>query len=426
MTERKQERMMQLQVAFQAIVNHSLSKSFNDLIEKNINIFKGLKIIYSTENIESQLLDYPLKTIEEQCPYLKKFFYGQGLLFYTDEIYQQTKEGQAQIKLDYSISFDSNIAEKFRIWENGGSLDKDTQRFSELVQFVKNKGGMNFDYSFFVIENFFDSLNEKNDRPFNSIRALKRFDNLIYNQNSFDVYHPIFTESRESAGKRACEVFSTYYDNREIFLELHTNRKVLYLVLLKSILLKKDENIDSKDKLGLLVEFSLKKLGFFAKTEIYFGWKFLKYNDNLNFFDPIQTLGKNSLKKIRGMSWDLFSVRYLGKLVGMNRSANRGADFYIPFFVSFDNRFINLLKVCPIRAVIIDEEMRREFIVHLDELEFMEDINNSITEELNLELSDPNKKIKRMFKQIQCEVLEIEISKLEEELNIVISKALEK
>lgn len=96
------------------------------------------------------------------------------------------------------------------------------------------------------------------------------------------------------------------------------------------------------------------------------------------------------------------------------------------FFVSFDNRFINLLKVCPIRAVIIDEEMRREFIVHLDELEFMEDINNSITEELNLELSDPNKKIKRMFKQIQCEVLEIEISKLEEELNIIISKALEK
>ena len=95
------------------------------------------------------------------------------------------------------------------------------------------------------------------------------------------------------------------------------------------------------------------------------------------------------------------------------------------FFVSFDNRFINLLKVCPIRAVIIDEEMRRVFIVHLDELEFMEDINDSITEELNLELSDPNKKIKRMSKQIMCEVLEIEISKLEEDLNILVSKTLE-
>jgi len=31
-----------------------------------------------------------------------------------------------------------------------------------------------------------------------------------------------------------------------------------------------------------------------------------------------------------------------------------------------------------------------------------------------------------MFKKIDCEVLEIEISKLEEELNIIISKALEK
>lgn len=422
MTESKQERLMQLNSAFEAIVNHSLSKSFNDLIEKNIDIFKGLKIIYSTENMESQLLDHPLKTIEEQFPYLKKFFYGQGFLFYTDEIYQQTKEGQAEIKLDYSISFDSNIAEKFRIWENGGSLDKDSLRFGELIQFVKNKGGMNFDYSFFVIENYFDSLDEKNDRPFNSIRALKRFESLIYNQNSFDIYHPIFTENRESAGKRACEVFSTYYDNRETVLELHTNRKLLYSVLLKSILLKKNENIDTKDKLRLLIEFSLKKLGRFAKTEIYFGWKFLKYNANLNFFDPIRTLGKNSLKKIRGMSWDLFSVRYLEKLIGMKT----GADFYIPFFVSFDNRFINLLKVCPIRAVIIDEKTQRGSTVYLDESEFMEDINNSITEELNLELNDPSKKIKRMFKKIDCEVLEIEISKLEEELNIIISKALEK
>lgn len=81
MTERKQERMMQLQVAFEAIVNHSLSKSFNDLIEKNIDIFKGLKIIYSTQNMESQLLDHPLKTIEEQFPYLKKFFMDKDFFF---------------------------------------------------------------------------------------------------------------------------------------------------------------------------------------------------------------------------------------------------------------------------------------------------------------------------------------------------------
>lgn len=418
MTESKQDRIMRLQVAFQTIVNHSLSKSFADLIEKNIDIFKGFKIIYSTENMKSQLLDYPLKTIENQCPYLKKFFYGQGLLFYTDEIYQQTKKGQAQIKLDYSISFDSNIAEKFRIWENGGSLDQDMKRFGELVQFIKNKGGMNFDYSFFVIENYYNSFDENNYRPFDSIRALKRFENLIYNENSFDVYHPNFTENRESAGRRECEVFSTYYDNREMVLELHKNRKVLYLVLLKSILLKKNKDIEAKDKLRLLMEFSLKKLGFFAKTEIYFGWKFVKHNDNLKFFDPIQTLGKNSLKKIRGMSWDLFSVRYLEKFIGINRNA----DFYIPYFVSFDNRFIDLLKVCPIRAVIMDDETKRVTTVYLDELEFMTDIGNSITQELNVELNDPNKKVNRMFKPILHEKLDIEILKLEEEFNILISK----
>lgn len=81
MTESKQERKMRLDSALQAIENHSVSNSFADLIENNIDVFKGFKIIYSTENIESQLLDYPLKTIEEQCPYLKKFFMDKDFFF---------------------------------------------------------------------------------------------------------------------------------------------------------------------------------------------------------------------------------------------------------------------------------------------------------------------------------------------------------
>lgn len=419
-TESPQQRIMRLQNAANAIVMHKPSDSFKNLIENNESLFKGFRLVYSTNNLDAEFSHSSLREIEEHCPTLKKYFYGTGILFYSDEHYAATKsKGRIEISLDYSLSLDSNAAERFRIWEKGGSLDKEENRFEGLVRFIKEgKGqGFNFDYSFFIIENLLDTMKPDNHRPFNTIRALKRFDYLEYEKGTFDIKNPIFSESLEESARRAIEALHTFHSSNEIKGFLN-RRKGLYLILLKAIILRDNKGLDLSKQLEMLVQFSLDALGAFAKAEIYFAWKLLKYGKDLRFFDPVSQLGKKSLHKIKGMAWDLFAIRYQETLA----SKSNIGDFYVPFFASFDNRFVELAQACPIRAIIIDDLDKRIMTIHLDEYDFLVDLSRSISVELNQRLQDPEEKIKRMSRKLTEEELDGKAAELEQSLESIVNK----
>ncbi|MDG6774716.1 hypothetical protein QCB45_10270 [Thiomicrorhabdus sp. ZW0627] len=414
MIESPEQRIERIQELLEVIVLHDPQDSFLKLIEGNRELFKGLKLIYSTNNIETDFSNYPLKKIEEDCPVLKKFFYGSGLLFYSDELFRRTLiEGKIKIPLDYSLSLDSNAAEKFRVWENGGSLDKDQDRFEELVRFIKEgeDDGFNFDYSFFIIENLLDSMKEENDRPFNTVRALKRFDHLNYDPDDFDIALPRFNEGRDFAGRRAIETLHLFQTSKDV-LNLLDRRKSLYIILLKAVILKQNKSTVLSDQLAELVGFTLDTIGKFAKSEIYFAWKFLKYGGDFDFFNPISQLGKKSIKKIRGMSWDLFAFRYQETLA----SKSYRSDFFVPFFASFDNKFVKLAKACPVRCILTDDRDKRVFTVFLDEYEFHEDLDASMNQELKFKISNPVEKIKRLNMKITSKYLDEKILEIENEL----------
>ena len=419
-TETPQQRIVRLQNAANAILLHDPSDSFKNLIENNEELFKEFRLVYSTNNLDFEFSHSSLREIEEHCPTLKKYFYGTGILFYSDELYAATKtNGQIQIPIDYSLSLDSNAAERFRVWESGGSLDKEESRFEGLVRFIKEGQGQgfNFDYSFFIIENLLDSMKPENHRPFNTIRALKRFDYLEYEKSSFDIRSPKFSESLEESGKRTIEALHTFHSSKDI-KGLLNRRKGLYIILLKAILLREQKVLGLDKQLEMLVEYSLYALGAFAKTEIYFAWKLLKHGKNLRFFDPVSQLGKKSLHRIKGMAWDLYAVRYQEMLV----SKSNTGDFFVPFFASFDNRFVELAQACPVRAVIIDDVDQRVMTIYLDEYDFMIDLNQSIKGELQHRIQDPNEKVKRMSKKPVAEDLDKRAAELELILEGIINK----
>ncbi|MNR28900.1 hypothetical protein D3C85_1462490 [compost metagenome] len=119
------------------------------------------------------------------------------------------------------------------------------------------------------------------------------------------------------------------------------------------------------------------------------------------------------------MAWDLFAVRYQETLA----SKSNIGDFYVPFFASFDNRFVELTQACPIRAVIIDDIDKRVITIHLDEYDFMIDLSKSITIELNHRLQDPDEKIKRMAKNPTEQELDARAAELEQTLEGIVNKS---
>lgn len=408
------ERFDRLQLAFNLVVHHDSVLSFSDLIEPNRDVFTGFKLVYSTNHLEGDFAHTSLKAIEEQCPTLKKYFYGSGLLFFSDELYDKTwREERVQLPIDYSLSLDSNAAERFRIWEDGSYLNTSEKDFETLVRFIKDGpgSGFNFDYSFFIIENYYDSMKPENHRPFNTIRALKRFDHLAYDRASFCVTKPVFNETRSQAGQRAIKTLHAFHSSPEI-RAFQQRRILLYVVLLKAVILNQDKKGSIESKLAELISFCLFSLEKFPKTELYFAWKLMKYGKSLRFFDPVSQIGKKTKAKIKGMSWDIFALRYQETMASKGNSG----DFFIPFFASFDNRFVELANACPIRAVLIDELGENVITIQLDELEFQTELNNSMSVELLHELNDSHKKLERMKKPLTEDKLVEVASGLEAQL----------
>lgn len=412
--ETRKERFDRLQLAFNLVTHHDTELSFSDLIEPNRNTFYGFKLVYSTNHLDGDFANTSLKSIEDQCPTLKKYFYGSGLLFFSDEVYDRTwREGHLKLHIDYSLSLDSNAAERFRIWEDGKDLDKSEQDFEHLVRFIKegSDNGFNFDYSFFIIENYYDSMKPENHRPFNTIRALKRFDNLVYEKESFCIKNPVFNETRALAGQRTIETLYAFHSSPEIEL-FQQRRMLLYVVLLKAVLLNQNKTDSIESKLGELIEFCILGLEKFPKTELYFAWKLMKYGKSLRFFDPVSQIGKKTKGKLKGMSWDIFALRYQETMA----SKSYEGDFFIPFFASFDNRFVELTKACPILAVLIDEVGENVITIQLDELEFQTELINSMSSEMVAELNDSTKKLARIKKPLTEDKLIAVSNKLEVQL----------
>lgn len=391
-----QHRVARMQDAMNAIVYHDPRDSFANLIDPNREIFKGFKIIYSSGHVESQFAQTSLRDIEKKCSVLKKYFYGDGLLFFSDHHYDETyKRGGIKIPLDFSLSLDSNAAENFRKFEKKVSLDKDQDRFEELIRFLKgnSKDGFdfNFDYSFFIIENLIESLKVDNLRPFETVRALKRFNHLIYSADDFDVRNPQFNIEHEVAALQASQTLGAFHSDSNIHHFLF-RRKVLYLVLLKAIELSFLRGISLFDKMNVLMHFVIENIGKFTKSEIYFAWKLLKYGDKFHFFGSVRQVTKKTVSSARGMSWDLFAIRYQETL----SSRKKLSEFYVPFFASFDNRFVELAQACPVRCVMLNERDSLLNTVYLDEFEFQRDLTESLNPKDKLELADPQKKLDRI------------------------------
>ncbi|GAM57942.1 hypothetical protein JCM19231_5884 [Vibrio ishigakensis] len=254
-------------------------------------------------------------------------------------------------------------------------------------------------------------MKPENHRPFNTIRALKRFDNLVYEKESFCVKNPIFNETRSLAGQRTIDTLYAFHSSPEI-KGFQKRRMLLYVVLLKAVILNQNKTASIESKLGELIEFCILDLEKFPKTELYFAWKLMKYGKSLRFFDPVSQIGKKTKGKLRGMSWDIFALRYQETMA----SKSYEGDFFIPFFASFDNRFVELTKACPIRAVLIDEVGENVITIQLDEIEFQTELTNSMSSEMLAELNNSTKKLARMNKPLTEDKLIAVGNKLEVQL----------
>lgn len=414
MLESAENRISRLEAASNCIIQHSPHASFNDLIEPNLHLFNDFRLIYSTNHLDADFKGILLSEIENICPAINKYFYGTGLCFYSDNFYKELKlKGSVALPIDYSISFDTQVAEAFRCYEDGKNISK-WDWFESLVKTIKEKD-FNFDYTFYIVEDLVNSFDITNNRPFNTIRALKRFDNLDFSAFKSNPKSPVFNDTRDSAGKSAIEALYSFGSSDFIKRSL-IRRKGLKLIMMKAMQLRWVARKDFNKDLAELVEYSITVLGKFGKLELYSAWKLLKSGHLHDFFIEILQPSEKALKKINGISWDLYSLRHQETMASFSKIG----DFYIPLIATFDKRFKSFIKAFPLRCLLIDDRDERLNLIFYDEKEFFNEINNVVSSRLRDELANPKAKVKRLSIPLDEPSLDDALLSLENECRMLI------
>jgi hypothetical protein len=377
------------QKAINTLTAANKADSFFNIIMSDREAFCGLKVIYASAT-SAEFNGVSFDAINEECRLIRPLFTGRGLQFYTDEVFSETIRGQARIPLDYSLSFDSNIAEQFRLFVSGKKLS-DSDSFLQLVKMVKvREPTFNFDFMPFILENLAHDV-DGNDRPLNTLTALKQFDYLGRGAYATQK-RPDFAKGEVRARIEARMLLDSCKSDMAMQHQL-ARQKTTYLMLLHAMILRWKYPSKHHDNIARMVRTSLNFLGKFAKTEIYFASKLLAPDKRIpHFFSPVSSPRANGLVALRGISWDLFFLRFLETA---STKDDRGT-FYVPFMASSDKKYASLVEVFPVKAIVSSPQQKLVHTVYADDMEFMTLLANALPHDLREELESPTKKASRL------------------------------
>lgn len=280
--------------------------------------------------------------------------------------------GKSNVLFDYSLSFDSNFAEKMRADVSGENIQEvERKRVLEVLMFKAYNPRVPFDLMPFLIENVRLSRdNPQNKRPLNTLIAFRMLDHLDWecfreSPGTF-VYRKsaeiLRAELLEDAKAFMQKMYSSGYISQQEAKSLFNQA----LLLRFATLWHSDSKPDHKLIMRQLFTYSVKKLGAIPLTELQLIWRGMTSSPVAPFFGPVTGKSRDMLKAIRGMAWDMTLLRLLEQVA----TATQNGSFFIPYFVTNDGRLRELLRLSLVKMMVIDDRDHRVQLARQNEKEF--------------------------------------------------------
>lgn len=308
------------------------------------------------------------------CPYITPFFAGPRAVFLSagTALHAHLTGGRSNVLIDYSLSFDSNFAEDLRSFMNGARIQAvDRDRVVEVLTLKAQNPRVQFDVTPFLFENARLSRdNEENRRPLNTLVAFRALDHLDWNawrddpgRFVFDAPYAELTARLRPAAESTLRQFEQSEEVRQIEV-----RSLMTQALLLRFARSWHErpNKDTSRILHEILRFAIDRIGAIPLTEIRLIWSGLQGGEEKRFFGPIFGRSRGMLAKIRGMAWDMSLLR----LMEQTATTSQNGSFFIPYFVSMDDRWRALLRQSPVTLMLADDATSGVHFARAGELEF--------------------------------------------------------
>lgn len=286
---------------------------------------------------------------------LRPYFADPYLYFINSQIIGRMQQGErVEIKIDHSISLDTNAASYVEDFVND-KRERLPRDFIDAMQFIIEHKP-NFDYTFYLMEN------TPNYRD--SVKAARIRQNLIaiLKLDRIDKDHYLRTDKVKAvvpdkqletlADAKLHEFYVVRQAERGPFSYEHWH-DIIYVILLKIIEIEycRKGRVPLEKKVERLFEFMHEEMNAYFDRLTVIALKLFENRGSLSFFDPLNKGGfersRAELRNtIRGMAWDITLIRILEQLSAMKM----GGDFFIPLFLSSDQKMLKLFDAHPLRA----------------------------------------------------------------------------
>ncbi|AVO34784.1 hypothetical protein [Ottowia oryzae] len=351
----------------------------------------------------SGAVDLDLGLSVSSSDYMTSFFEGPRAFFMSAGASVQARltGGRSNVLIDFSLSFDSNFAEKLRAAIAGENIQQaDRDRVLEILMLKARNRHVQFDVMPFLIENTRLARKEpSNERPLNTLIAFRMLDHLDWDTFQNDPGRFVFSASSEDLKAQLRP------DAKAFLAELQASAEISHqeaksagtqALLLRFARLWHEERKPNRNRiLRELIRFSIHKLRAIPLTEIRLIWSGMTSNQGSPFFGPIMGRSPDMVQKIRGMAWDMTLLRVMEQIA----TASQVGSFFIPYFVSMDRRWRHLLRLNPVRLMVIDDAHRRVIFARTNELEFQRVLGECTQTEFQSEMTPEKIEARRMSAQ---------------------------
>lgn len=396
-----------------AILEAVDADSFWDVIQRESGVFDGFRVLYAS-NAAGLFLQEQHQCSENLVPVFCKRY----LLAWSDEISEVYRNGGTpDIAVASRPLVDTNLwsdLPRVLLDENFKSRDEAENVLNALCAYF---GADKLDWTFGVLENMREACKPNNLYPLRKMAASLYYLNHGMAKIEGDGLAPYANQAKTG--------WHALLENDYMWHQVR-RRDFIYLVVLKTFLTAW-RGLPLVEGLREVSRYCLDELGTLSLKELYFSWKiFLGFDDSSRAFkafsEPcMKTPKAETIKRLNSLAWDLFLFRWCETLMSEAVQIDRPNTFvfYVPAITTLDKPLLQVLRDCPLQAVLINYELQSVQTIFADEKKFWECFEEVLTPELESSINDEDRQSKAG--QFPHQEVERHIAILEDEVKNLIA-----
>lgn len=247
------------------------------------------------------------------------------------------------LKIASFVNLDSNIVSLLPKYFKKKNK-QDFADLSDLIEYIINME-LNISSIPYFLEDSLNSSGMKNDeKVYKSTLyycVLRRLSSGISTTDRFPISNDYID---------ADEIFRLMKSTRRNEIDFEKRAKTLYCFLLKMYILKFSSKKNAPYKTEQLLDFCNNELGIYLESGLYIAFLYFEGKNNAvkNFFQKVTPSAKDILKKIEGMSWDLFHIWNIPTEMAI---CSNDDIIQLQSIASGDKALIDMISVNPIERI---------------------------------------------------------------------------